>query len=125
MDLSNPITELVGKKIKKIMVFVDSVTVKTQDNEVYCFYHAQDCCELCEFVALQGRISDVVDEEIISADEIITRDFLYPTDYDSGTETTFTIHTSKGTIALIFIVTSNGYYSEGIKFDKVVGTKPC
>lgn len=85
--------------------------------------HIQDCCESVYLADVIGDLEDLVDAEILSAEEV-SRD---PTAAELGSERGWTDHqtwtfykfqTTKGAVTLRWVGESNGYYSEHVDIVK-------
>lgn len=100
--------------VRKGDVVIFFVTI---DN-VYAFYHPQDCCECVTVEDINGDYFDLLNTPIISAEEVINDD--HPTKYgdESSTWTFYKFHTHKGHVTIRWYGTSNGYYSESVYFVK-------
>lgn len=108
------INALVGKTITSIDgLNNDHVTIKTECGKTYGMRHFQDCCEHVSLKEVLGNANSIIGQEVRYANED-TSDC--SGQYESGTRTTFTIHTTGGSLILIWEGYSNGYYGEGVSF---------
>ena len=114
---------LVGKTLKYVVQGDDQLRFTTEDGEVYLMFHEQDCCEGVHIEDINGDLSDLVGFPVLMAEE---RTGERPADIpmpeygiDSETWTFYRISTIRGTVVIRWLGESNGYYSEGVDFEKV------
>ena len=116
--------ELKGKTITSIQGSNsdDSDTIiTTSDGSIYTLTHIQDCCENVRVYGSVGNIDDVLNEEVIDAEDTNPMDNPNAPDYkyyDSATWSQFRIVTNKGTFEIWWLGESNGYYSETVSVIK-------
>jgi hypothetical protein len=117
--------ELKGKTITSIdgSNSDDSDTIiTTSDGSIYTLTHIQDCCEHVRVYGSVGNIDDVLNVEVIDAEDTNPMDNPNAPDYkayDSATWTQFRIVTNKGTFFEIWwLGESNGYYGESVSVIK-------
>ena len=116
--------ELKGKTITSIdgINSDDSDTIiTTSDGSIYTLTHIQDCCEHVRVYGTVGNIDDVLNVEVIAAEEDCPMDNPNYPDYkayDSATWTQFRIVTNKGTFEIWWLGESNGYYGESVSVIK-------
>jgi hypothetical protein len=116
--------ELKGKTITSIQGSNsdDSDTIiTTSDGSSYTLTHIQDCCENVRVYGTVGNIGDVLNEEVIVAEDTNPMDNPNAPDYkiyDSATWSQFRIVTNKGTFEIWWLGESNGYYSETVSVIK-------
>ena len=116
--------ELKGKTITSIdgINSDDSDTIiTTSDGSIYTLTHIQDCCEHVRVYGSVGNIDDVLNEEVIAAEDTNPMDNPNAPDYkvyDSATWSQFRIGTNKGTFEIWWLGESNGYYSETVSVIK-------
>ena len=116
--------ELKGKTITSIdgSNSDDSDTIiTTSDGSIYTLTHIQDCCEHVRVYGSVGNIDDVLNAEVIAAEDTNPMDNPNASDYkiyDSATWTQFRIVTNKGTFEMWWLGESNGYYSETVSVIK-------
>lgn len=118
-------TDLKGKTIKQIYgLKKDSqiVFIETADDTIYKMYHIQDCCEHVRIEDVNGNIEDLINSEILVAEE---RSEEAPDVSESGTWTFYTIRTIKGSVDIRWLGESNGYYSESVDFEIVKNKLYC
>jgi hypothetical protein len=112
--------ELKGKTITSIdgINSDDSdTTITTSDGSIYTLTHLQDCCEHVRVYGSVGNIDDVLNAEVIAAEDTNPMDNPNAPDYkayDSATWSQFRIGTNKGTFEIWWLGESNGYYSESV-----------
>ena len=116
--------ELKGKTITSIQGSNsdDSDTIiTTSDGSIYTLTHIQDCCEHVRVYGSVGNIDDVLNVEVIAAEDTNPMDNPNATDYkayDSATWSQFRIVTNKGAFEIWWLGESNGYYSETVSVIK-------
>jgi hypothetical protein len=115
---------LVGKTLRFVeQEDNDQLRFTTEDGEVYLMFHSQDCCESVSIEDINGDLSDLVGFPVLMADERTgERPSTVPMpEYgiDSETWTFYRISTIRGTVVIRWLGSSNGYYSEGVDFEKV------
>jgi len=116
--------ELKGKTITSIdgSNSDDSDTIiTTSDGSIYTLTHIQDCCENVRVYGSVGNIDDVLNEEVIDAEDTNPMDNPNAPDYkyyESATWSQFRIVTNKGSFEIWWLGESNGYYSETVSVIK-------
>ncbi len=116
--------ELKGKTITSIQGSNsdDSDTIiTTSDGSSYTLTHIQDCCEHVRVYGTVGNIDDVLNEEVIAAEDTNPMDNPNAPDYkyyESATWSQFRIVTNKGSFEIWWLGESNGYYSETVSVIK-------
>jgi hypothetical protein len=116
--------ELKGKTITSIdgSNSDDSDTIiTTSDGSIYTLTHIQDCCEHVRVYGTVGNIDDVLNEEVIAAEDTNPMDNPNAPDYkyyESATWSQFRIVTNKGSFEIWWLGESNGYYSETVSVIK-------
>jgi len=116
---------LKGKTLVDVVANDAEIVFRTDAGEMYRMYHAQDCCESVYIESIVGDLNDLVDSEILRAEE--TQDLFdvlknIDKKYDDGESHTWTFYkfaTRKGYVDIRWHGTSNGYYSESVDFEKV------
>ena len=124
--MTNDFFTLKGQSARRIIALDgDSLKIVT-DKYKYNLYHEQDCCEYVRLVKIIGDIDNILNEEIIFAEEDSgANDPAWHTDYDYDdhhTWTKFVLGTKNANVEFWFLGESNGYYSEhiDIKVEKIV-----
>jgi hypothetical protein len=126
--MTNDFFTLKDQTIRKIINLQDeSDTLQIiTDKYKYHLYHEQDCCEFVRLVKIIGDIDNILNEEIIFAEEDSgANDPAWHTGYnydDHHTWTKFVLGTKNGNVEFWFLGESNGYYSEhiSIKVEEIV-----
>jgi hypothetical protein len=118
--------ELVGKTLTEISGGVgdDRLEFKCSDGSVYVMYHSQDCCESVSVESIAGDFADLIGSPILKAEEATNSETPegYKHDYEpeSQTWTFYKLATIKGYVDIRWFGSSNGYYSEGVDFLRLV-----
>ena len=116
---------LVGKTLTKIDNLNDEELIFTcDDGTQYRMYHLQSCCENVDLEEVIGDLDDLIGEPILVAEEVSSEDEPaklneYGSEPESFTWTFYKFATRKGYVDLRWYGTSNGYYSEGVSFEKI------
>jgi len=114
---------LKGKVFNEIKVDRDdsaSITFITNEGEKYIMIHDQDCCEFVTIEDISGDTRDLINSEILMADEV-SNDWDPPkSDYppESYTWTFYKLATINGSVTIRWYGESNGYYSESVDLYK-------
>lgn len=113
--------DLKGKIIRNVEVNKDEdVILFKTDDCIYKMHHWQDCCENVYIESIVGSIDDLLNTEILLAEEVTEEG---STDWGSYTWTFYKLATIKGYVDIRWNGESNGYYSESVYFE-VVEDKP-
>lgn len=107
------ITDIQGGKNSEELVFTLS------DGSRYRMYHSQDCCECVDIEDIDGDLNDLLNTEVLMAEESTNNDPKEGESPDSCTWTFYRLRTAKGYVVIRWYGTSNGYYSEGVSFEKI------
>jgi len=107
----NDIKSMIGKTFTKVYQTGYEELIFENDEEVYTFYHEQDCCEYVRIEDITGDLSDLVDSPITFAEESCSDN---SDDYDSATFTFYKFATVRGWVDIRWLGESNGYYSESV-----------
>ena len=110
------ISELNGKYLIEVTVSAEQVTFVTNDG-TYRLYHEQDCCEAVYLYDVEGDIADMQDALCCCA--YMTQQYSEQSEDYSKTYTFYSVQTTKGYVWLRWLGESNGYYSEGVDFEKL------
>lgn len=114
---------LKGKLLTSIEKGEDEIVFSTSSGERYLMSHYQDCCESVTISEIIGEIDNILNLEILEAQEKIghgeeeSKEFNKKYRYDSVTLTDFVLKTKKGNLIIKWIGISNGYYSESVTFE--------
>jgi len=91
------------------------------DGRRFGMAHQQNCCEYVRVHSIVGDLQNIIGTPVLSALEIdgdpVGIEF-EPS--ESHTFTTFKITTEKGTVEIIWLGESNGYYGESVSFSEVL-----
>lgn len=126
--VSAEVTDLIGKTCSKVTS--DSATVTfyvgdpdSDDCEIYCLNHHDECCESVYLEDIAGDITDLVGSPILMAHEEVSDEGGPPDGQErvdeSYTWTFYKFATTKGYVTFRWYGSSNGYYSESVSFDKI------
>ncbi len=102
----------------------DEIRITLDTGEVYRLYHYSDCCESVTVEDICGDLDDLLNLEIMLAEEVTNSD-THPEGLDDGrgsesfTWTFYKLVTHKGAVTIRWFGESNGYYSEEVEFGKV------
>ena len=108
---------LISLEVKKIED-EDQVEIKTLCGKKYLMLHYEDCCEHVFVEDIAGDISDILNREILIAEEV-SADASSNSGDESGTWTFYKLDTHYGGITIRWMGESNGYYSEEVSFIEV------
>ncbi len=95
----------------------DEIIIRTKNN-CYRMYHEQTCSESVTIQSINGDLNIILGREIILAEEDSVHEKY--DDYSSKTITKFIIKTEKSSFEINWVGTSNGFYSESVKFECVL-----
>lgn len=116
---------LVGKTLKEIWLRRnDEIIFECEDGTKYRMFHSSNCCEQVEVEDVNGDVTDLIGTPIIAADERTSRENPegVKIEYqDSFTWTFYRLSTIKGTVVIRWYGSSNGYYSESVDFEQLMG----
>lgn len=93
----------------------EALIFKTADAE-YHMHHNQDCCESVYIEDICGDLDDLVGSPITLATESSNGK---EAEYGHETWTFYHFGTIKGSVTIRWHGSSNGYYSEGVDFQRV------
>lgn len=120
----NPdLSVLVGKTFDEVRYIqaVEEVRFCNKDECEYKLYHSQDCCESVVLQEIIGDLKDLEGTPILVAEEVFSAGDPPPNNGyppDSYTWTFYKFSTIKGSVTLRWYGESNGYYSEGVDFER-------
>lgn len=108
-----PFSALVGLTFASVVSEDDKVIFTHADGRVFTLEHMQDWCEHVYIESIIGDLPDLVDSEILRADEE-TQDEP-DTEYgDISMWTFYKLATRKGYVDIRFYGSSKGYYGVGV-----------
>lgn len=119
------ISDLIGKTLREVIIkkscykqedmitFVES----GHKGKKWVMFHDGDCCEEVYIDDICGDLGDLVGSEILTAEEVTNQDEPKNKHDDSFTWTFYKISTAKGFVTIKWYGTSNGYYSESVRFE--------
>lgn len=110
---------IIGKTIISIIGMKqdsEKIIFELNNGEKWKMYNDQDCCENVWLEDINGDINVILNSPILRFDEKIENN---ENASESGTFTFYTIATAKGYLNLRWNGESNGYYSEGVDFEKL------
>jgi hypothetical protein len=116
-DKAVGVEELLGKTIASIENYDNyELFFYIVDGERYKMYHEQDCCESVYLEDVIGNLDDLIGSPITMAEEVVQEGEYGVDSYESSTWTFYKFATNKGYVTLRWLGTSNGYYSESVRF---------
>lgn len=104
------IENMLGKTFTKVTNEGDEELIFENQEEIFTFYHDQDCCEHVRIEDITGDLSDLVGSPILLAEESTNNE-------DPNRDCTWTFYkfaTIKGYVDIRWLGESNGYYSESV-----------
>lgn len=113
---------LKGQVITKVTQTDDTISFDTLDGSSYLMYHSQDCCENVYVESIVGDLDDLLDSEILLAEEVSGENpegWIADKYAESYTWTFYKLATRKGYVDIRWLGESNGYYGEGVDFAKI------
>ena len=111
---------LKGKTLTDIKKTDDEIIFETNDEKSYRMSHRQDCCETVFVEEVIGEFADLIDSEILLAEEVYGgSNELMPGHSSSGSWTFYKLSTIKGSVTIRWLGESNGYYSEAVDFEEM------
>lgn len=95
-----------------------TIVIQLEDGRSFKLYHSQDCCECVSITDIAGDLSDLVGPVLLAEES--SREAGPGECSESGTWTFYRIGTIKGSVAITWLGTSNGYYSERVYFEQTM-----
>lgn len=115
-------SDLKGKILKNVTGLrkdFGKAVFECTDGTKYRMIHYQNCCESVRIEDVCGDVEDLLDSEIILAEEVIGANIPPKEEGDESYKWTFyKLATAKGYVDIRWYGTSNGYYSESVSFEK-------
>jgi len=126
---SLPFSIFKGRKLVEIIAGENEVFFEIdkgndlQENIHLQLHHVQDCCEYVDLIKTNGSFSDLIDSEILEAEEDYIDKPSWHTDETNSSESVtwsyYMLKTEKGKIEWWFKGESNGYYSETLVLERI------
>lgn len=120
-DKGRDVSVLVGQTITSVYVNEDGrdahILFTTDEGYIYKMYHEQDCCEYVTIESIVGDVDDLIGQKIEVAES--RSNSSYSEEDDSQTWTFYCIRCVKTSVDIRWHGSSNGYYSEGVTFERI------
>lgn len=104
----------------------DEVIIRTVEGRSFRMLHHQDCCEWVYVEDVCGDLRDIIGEEVLLAEEVVSygdEAGCPPApggwESESSTWTFYKLATIKGGMTIRWYGSSNGYYSESVDFEEI------
>lgn len=97
----------------------DAIFFVLSDGTEYKMYHSQDCCESVYIEDVCGDFADLLDSEVLMAEESCPDWPANDEHEESWTWTFYKLATIKGYVTIRWYGSSNGYYSEYASFERI------
>jgi hypothetical protein len=115
--------DLVGLTLSSVEGLIsgsECITFNSDDGKSFQLYSDPACRSRVEIVDVYGDILDLVDNEIVLAEE---RTSPGPKSFTSSTWSFYEIATNRGSVTIRWLGSSNGYYSETVSFRQTRGVE--
>ena len=117
--------DLVGKTLANVEnVNNERIVFTLGTGSKYMLYHNQDCCETVMVEDVIGDLNDLKRSPILMAESVSQNTnpegVKVPEWQESFTWTFYKLATIRGYVTIRWYGSSNGYYSEGVNWSKVV-----
>lgn len=119
-EITLNVSELVGKVINSISVEECEIIFVCSDGTRYKMFHEQDCCETVSLEETIGDFNNLIGSPIVMAEEVTSFENQPDKRSDSRTWTFYKFATAKGYVTLRWLGESNGCYSEGVDFVRLI-----
>lgn len=116
---------LLGRTLASVKGAVgdDEMVFVTDTGEKFKMLHRQNCCERVSVEDIIGDLSDLIGSPIVLAEESTSdtdpEGYKPPYYREYFTWTFYRIATAKGHVDIRWLGESNGYYGEGVDFERV------
>lgn len=114
-----PLDDLIGLTVERIEDSNEEIHFYTTCGKHFLMYHSQDCCESVYVDAIDGDLQGLIGRPIRSATES-SNSGESNDGYDSVTWTFYRFRTDQEFVHITWRGSSNGYYSEGVDFVRVL-----
>jgi hypothetical protein len=115
------VADLVGKVLTAVRKTDDDrIEFDCEDGTRYALFHDQECCESVTISDINGDLGFLVGSPILLAEAATNREGSAPEYAESFTWTFYRFATVKGYVDIRWLGQSNGYYSEGVSFGRIV-----
>jgi len=94
------------------------IKITLEDGRIFRFWHCQDCCEVVLVDDVVGDPNDLIGVPLVDIREE-TNSGENKAECDTFTWTFYKFATIKGSVAVRWYGTSNGYYSESVDFEEI------
>lgn len=126
MSYSTGFSTLLGRILTAVDINDDRdvLTFTCDDGSRFWMGHHQDCCETVSVEEIVGDLPDLIGSPILLAEEVSSTELpegVQPPEYrdESETWTFYKLSTIKGSVAIRWYGSSNGYYSEEVSFEAI------
>lgn len=115
-------SDLIGKTLTEVRGAVgdDEMHFICADGSHFKLYHHQACCESVSIESVVGDLADLIGSPILMAEESTSETdppgVTHEYEPESQTWTFYKLATIKGYVDVRWHGTSNGYYSESVRF---------
>ena len=92
----------------------DEIVFVCDNGENFSMQHQQDCCESVRIEEIIGSLDNLLNSEILLAEEVTNNENQLDEWDESFTWTFYKLSTIKGDVTIRWYGTSNGYYSEDV-----------
>lgn len=114
----NTLDKIKGLIVNKIQESGDELYFYTSCGKIFYMYHSQSCCENVYIDQIDGDLSDLLNNELLLAEEVSNEITQNNTAEEEWTFYKFA--TIKGYVTIKWLGTSNGYYSTSVSFEEIL-----